>query len=206
MQLGGVQNHVRHWRTSLDNHQTYYPHLDFDTDMGWGYLPPSQSVMDCMRYIRKWCKPTCILEIGYYAGHSTSYLAHHNPDAWVISCCPNHPKYRQTVLAVEGRYPNVKVIGVKSPEIWEYVNEWNFDFAFIDGAHHRMNVALDTQVALSLGVDYILYDNTDQVQVRAGIDWHGEKLAKVADWKYEGTNKGRTKVNEMTLYRTLDKL
>ena len=83
-------------------------------------------------------------------------------------------------MAVEGRYPNVKVIGVKSPEIWEYVNEWQFDFAFIDGVHHRKSVAIDTQVAMALGVDWILYDNTDQPEVLKGINWQRNKLKRIA--------------------------
>ena len=190
----------------MDNYEADYPHLDFDTDTGWGYLPPTEPIMDCMQYIQQNCNPKNILEVGYYAGHSTSYLAHHNPDAWVISCCPNHPKYRETVLAVEGRYPNVKVIAVKSPEIWEYVNEWQFDFAFIDGVHHRKSVAIDTQIAMTLGVDWILYDNTDQPDVLKGINWQRNRLKRIADWEYEGTNKGNTKVNKITLYKTLDKV
>ena len=99
-----------------------------------------------------------------------------------------------------------QVIAVKSPEIWEYVNEWEFDFAFIDGVHHRKSVAIDTQVAMALGVDWILYDNTDQPDVLKGINWQRNRLKRIADWEYEGTNKGNTKVNKMTLYKTLDKV
>lgn len=207
MRLGIVQNHVQHWRTFLDkNYEADYPHLNFNTDTGWGYLPPTEPIMDCMRYVRDNCNPSMILEIGYYAGHSTSYLAHHNPASWVISCCPNHPSFRETVLQVEGTYPNVKVIGVKSPEIWEFTCDWPFDFAFIDGHHHRKFVGVDTQVCLSLGVDWILYDNTDQPSVREGINFFSKKLNHVKDWDYLGENKGRTKMNRISLYKVLDKL
>ena len=89
-----------------------FRHLDFNTDTGWGYLLNKRSVR-VFDYVRAYCDPQFVLEIGYYAGHSTSYMGEIFENAQIISCCPNHPKYRETCLAVEA-HPNVKVIGVKS--------------------------------------------------------------------------------------------
>ena len=50
----------------MNNYEADYPHLDFDTDTGWGYLPPTEPIMDCMQYIQQNCNPKNILEVGYY--------------------------------------------------------------------------------------------------------------------------------------------
>lgn len=181
-----------------------FRHLDFNTDTGWGYLPPTKEVFDVFDYVRAYCDPQFVLEIGYYAGHSTSYMGEIFENAQIISCCPNHPKYRETCLAVEKAHPNVKVIGVKSPEIYEYILDYPVDFVFIDGAHTPKNVHLDLSVAFSFDtVRYVLMDNSDQSGVKRGLYHYRDKMKKINTWTYEATNKGVTKTNEISLYMVL---
>lgn len=183
------------------SYESLFPHLDFRTDTGWGYLPPSEEIMEVMDFVATECKPKMLLEIGYYAGHSTSYLAHKMPDCQIISCCPNHPMFRKTCLDVEKAYPNVKIIGNKSPEIFEYVCDWMFDLAFIDGSHHKMPVQMDIALCLTLGVKWILFDNADQREVQEGIAPYRDRMTKVKAWDYYGENKGKVRLNTITLFR-----
>ena len=178
-----------------------FPHLDWDTTTGWGYLPPTQEIENVVTYIRDEIKPKRMLEIGYYAGHSTSYFAHYLPDTEIVSCCPNHPKYRETYRGVEKAYPNVKVVPVKSPEIYEFYPDESFDFVFIDGAHTKRNVILDTAVALVLDTRYVLYDNANQSGVINGRTYFDHKLNFHKGWDYWSTHKGETKHNQIELYR-----
>jgi len=185
----------------MKTNEDLFPHLDFNTDKGWGYLPPTDEVLDVFRYVKSECNPERILEIGYYAGHSTSYLAEIMPGTDIISCCPNHPMYRDTVLRVERKYRYVKVIGVKSPEIFEYICDWTFDFAFVDGSHHKKPVMMDVALCLTMGVKWILFDNADQQEVQEGIAPYMHRLEQVKEWQYTGVNKGKTRVNSITLFR-----
>ena len=190
----------------ITEYEKLFPHLDFDTNTGWGYLPPSEPIMDMCSYIKDEVSPQNMLEIGYYAGHSTSYFAHYLPDCNIISCCPNHPLYRQTVLGVERKYPNVKVIGNKSPELWEHILDWTpFDFVFIDGNHASRAVELDTQLAFTVGAKYILFDNYDQDSVKHGVRYFRPLMKHIKTWDYYAENKFKTKLNSISLYKTLDK-
>ena len=65
-------------------------HLMWKED-GWGYLPANKDVFHTFEWIRHHYKPTKILEIGFYAGHSTTYMAQIFKEAHITSCCPDHP-------------------------------------------------------------------------------------------------------------------
>jgi len=202
MRLVGLPNHRHHWRTSLDNR---WSHLDFDNTTGWGYLPATEEVFEAMRWVRDKINPRRMLEIGYYAGHSTSYWAHHLPDTDIISCCPNHPKFRQTVNSVESKYRNVKVYPITSPAIHDVVYQWSGkDFCFIDGSHDVQPVRQDIMLAIDLRIPYIMMDNCEQSRVQMGIDFFGDRLKFLGEWDYTCTHKERTTINKLKAYQILD--
>lgn len=177
-----------------------YDHLDYDNTEGWGFLPKTPAVFQCMEYVRDHIKPKRMLEIGYYKGQSTSYWAEHLPDCEIISCCPNHNKFRATAKGVEKRYPNVTVYPISSPAIYDVVFEWGqFDFAFIDGDHSSSSVIFDLAVAKNLNIPWIMLDNTERVSVQKGIKRAGGTRIKMS-WDYECTHKGKTAMNSMSLY------
>lgn len=182
-----------------------WSHLDFDNTTGWGYLPATEEVFEAMRWVRDKINPRRMLEIGYYAGHSTSYWAHHLPDTNIISCCPNHPKFRSTSNTISRIYPNVKVYPIKSPEIYDVIREWtDFDFCFIDGDHSADSVRQDIIVAVNKNIRYIMFDNCEKEQVHYGIKWFGDRLYCLAEWKYNCSHKGGTRINKLKLYEVLD--
>lgn len=193
---------------SFDNYFQYkdkFPHLDWDTDTGWGWLPPNDEVFDAFRYVAKHIQPQVIFEIGYYRGHSTSYLAHLMEDATIISCCPDHPKFAESHRKVRKEYDSrVTVLGIKSPEIVEHMFP-AIDFAFIDGNHGVGEVFTDISVCTRFSVPWIMCDNTDLGSVQKGIEYYTRHgiLEKVSSWKYTGINKDKRKVNEMTLYKNI---
>jgi predicted O-methyltransferase YrrM len=55
-------------------------HLIWPT-IGWGYLPNANDVFDIFRTIQKDIAPRSILEIGFHAGHSTTYMLELMPQA-----------------------------------------------------------------------------------------------------------------------------
>ena len=44
-------------------------------------------------------------------------------------------------------------------------------------------------------------DNSDQSGVKRGLEHYRDKMQKINTWTYEGTNKGVTKTNEISLYK-----
>ena len=210
MRSVGKMNPRRVWRISLDNYFQYknkFPHLKFDTDTGWGWLPPNDQVFNAFEYVKNFIEPKNILEIGYYRGHSTSYLAHVFQKARIISCCPDHPKYRDShvrkIVYGNGR---IEVLPIKSPGVISHLPEnVDFDFAFIDGNHALYDVYSDIHVALRLETPYIMFDNAEQEEVKLAIQWyinHG-CLEKIKSFTYTGLSKGKYKNNDLTLYKNI---
>ena len=81
-------------------------HLMWKED-GWGYLPANKDVFHTFEWIRHHYKPTKILEIGFYAGHSTTYMAQIFKEAHITSCCPDHPRGRAYGEVVMNTFDNV---------------------------------------------------------------------------------------------------
>ena len=188
-----------------------FPHLNFDTELGWGWLPPSDEVFDALKYVEKNITPSKMLEIGYYAGHSTSYWAELMPKCEITSCCPDHLRWLETHRDVQRQYAGkVEVVGVKSPEILKHFNGGHedfhrFPFVFIDGSHLCEDVFTDIHVALRLHADWMLFDNASDRGVQMAISWYELKgvLKKVKRWEYLGLNKGKTRYNDLSLYKVI---
>lgn len=199
----------------MDNYFQYkdrFPHLEFDTNTGWGWLPPNDEVFDAFNYVKKFVHPKRILEIGYYRGHSTSYLADVFPDAHIVSSSPRHEKWKESHQATqEFGKGGIEIIPVPSPSVIHYLPDIHdvklgkFDFAFIDGSHMTYDVYSDIHVALRLEIPYMMFDNADQTGVGDAIGWyvaHG-CLEKIASFTYKGLSKGKYKDNDLTLFRNI---
>lgn len=199
----------------MDNYFKYkhlFPHLDYDTNTGWGWLPPNDQVFDAFRHVKNYVDPKQILEIGYYRGHSTSYLADIFPESRIVSSCPKHEKWKQSHRATQefgkGR---IEIIPVPSPAVIHYLPDCHdkelgkFDFCFIDGSHMTYDVFSDIHVALRLEIPYIMFDNADQIGVQDAIGWyvaHG-CLERMESFTYKGLSKGKYRDNDLTLYRNI---
>jgi predicted O-methyltransferase YrrM len=171
---------------------------------GWGYLPPTQDVFDIILDVKTIVDPKRMLEIGFYAGHSTTYFAELIPDCEIISCFPdNHPvgeKYSRIMMTL---YDNVTVYQQKSPEIYYKVKDKKFDLVFVDGNHDSHSVMTDTFVALELS-GYVLYDNCERESVQKGLKEFIDEgvLELVSRYEYTAGFKGKKEKNSMELYLT----
>lgn len=188
-----------------------FKHLDFNTDMGWGWLPPSDEVFDAFRYVADNIRPSNMLEIGYYNGHSTSYWAELLPNTQIRSCCPDHIRFLKSYRQVERAYGGrVEVIGIKSPQILDYFNSgvedmYQFDFMFIDGSHICEDVFTDIHVAIRLHAKHLLFDNASDRGVQMAIDWYVKHgiLEQIKRWEYVGLCKNQTRWNDLTLFKVV---
>lgn len=186
----------------------------------WGWIPPSQEVYDAFHYVKEKVDPKLMLEIGFYKGHSTSYWAQTLPDARIVSCGPPHSEHVEFAPKVLERHKNVvDIFPYSSPQIWEEfyllagsdrrrkgeTKQWRkFPFVFIDGAHWFQNVVLDTTLAVDvLGADWVMFDNHEKPEVRAGIKCHGKlKLEQVFPYQcdmYVSNDDGTETLRKMNL-------
>lgn len=171
---------------------------------GWGYLPATDEIFTALQETIDIAQPTSLLEIGFYAGHSTTYWAELLDDVDIVSCYPdNHPRGDEFGPIVESLYPNVKVICKASPEIVTEFPKRKFDLVYIDGNHTYANAYNDTLAALVVGAKFILYDNTELTEVRACVNkfvsCNYYKIEK--EFEYLSTFKGIRQTNKMTLVR-----
>lgn len=169
----------------------------------WGWIPPTQQVYDAFHYVKEKVNPKSVFEIGFYKGHSTSYWAQTLPDARIISCGPPHPNFVKFAPKVFSKYDNVvDIFPTKSPLVWEEMHILrdsrryrqgkkqkyiNFDFVFVDGLHTHHSVVLDTTLACDiLRARWVMFDNHEQEEVRAGIETYGKlKLEQVFPYEAE---------------------
>jgi predicted O-methyltransferase YrrM len=180
-------------------------HLMWKED-GWGYLPANKWIFGALESVKKTVQPKRVLEIGFYAGHSTTYMAQiFGKDCEIISCCPDHPRGRAYGARVMKIFPNVTVHLTPSPQIYDrVVEEGDFDLVFVDGNHTYEQVIKDINVSLKLGARYILFDNTELPQVMEAIEFEVENglLEFRNNFPYRTDFKGGG-VGEMQLYETL---
>lgn len=181
-------------------------HLMWDQS-GWGYLPNTPEVFEILTETIKITEVKRLLEIGFYAGHSTSYWAELMPkESEIVSCCPDHPRGREYGPIVMEKYPNVKVHLTPSPEIYEKIKGQSFELAFIDGSHVTESVIKDTVMCDRLEIPYRIYDNVEWEGIREIIfrlESMGE-IEVIREFSYKSNFKGKVSRNQMTLVKKLD--
>jgi len=179
-------------------------HLMWEED-GWGYLPPTTEVYHALRDSIKISKAESILEIGFYAGHSTTYLAELAPEATIFSCCPDHPRGRTYGQVISDIYPNVTVACIPSPKVHILTVGRKYDLCFLDGNHTYENALTDYMLCRELNIPYILFDNTELDQIRQMLTllkvWGRIQIVK--EYTYESSFKGKIQNNGLTLVKVL---
>jgi predicted O-methyltransferase YrrM len=179
-------------------------HLMWDEN-GWGYLPATDEIFTILQETIDIVDPRSLLEIGFYAGHSTTYWAEMlEKDIQIVSCYPdNHPRGDEFGPVIESLYSNVKVICKASPEIVTEFSKRKFDLVYIDGNHAYSNAYNDTLAAFVVDADYIMYDNTELNEVRQCVNKFVSTgyytIAK--EFEYLSTFKGVSQTNRMTLVK-----
>lgn len=180
-------------------------HLEWP-ESGWGYMPANEETFGNLQDVLDIAQPKAILEIGFYAGHSTSYWAElTDPTVEIVSCCPDHHSGRKRGPIVENAYPNVTVHLVPSPFVLTHLNGAIFDLTFIDGNHTYNNCYQDTLIALTVQSRYVLYDNVETAQVRQVIDEFIEMgyMEEVKQYTYFSNFKNDAKTLEQVLCKIL---
>jgi len=153
MLLVGMMNPKQHWRHSLD-----LRHLTWPTN-GWGYLPPIKDVFEMFEYIEGFCQPRSILEIGYHAGHSTTYMLETFPNSHVTTygvSKPAHATYGSMMDHYTGR---LNIILEKSETL--ALDFSTYDFAFVDGNHTYEGARHDILLCVERHIPYMLIDNVE---------------------------------------------
>lgn len=179
-------------------------HLMWEQD-GWGYLPPSDQVLAALSTSVEISNATNILEIGFYAGHSTTYLANVAPQAKIYSCCPDHPRGRTYSKVVMDLFPNVRVELTPSPLIFPKLMGRKYDLCFLDGNHTYSAAITDFMMCRELRIPYILFDNSELNTVRSVISHlvDNGSIDIIKEFTYNSTFKERTQINGLTLVKLL---
>lgn len=179
-------------------------HLMWEED-GWGYLPPSEEVFSALSESIEISKAESILEIGFYAGHSTTYLANLAPKAKIFSCCPDHPRGRQYGTIVSDMFPNVTVSCVPSPDVFTLTMGRKYDLCFLDGNHNYTSALTDYILCRELRIPYVLFDNSELQTVRTLIQHLTaiESAKIVKEFTYQSTFKNKTQTNGLTLVKII---
>ena len=172
---------------------------------GWGYLPPSEEVFSALSDAIEISQAKSIFEIGFYAGHSTTYLANLAPDAKIFSCCPDHPRGREYGQLLTDMFPNVTVNCVPSPEVFMLTMGRKFDLCFLDGNHTYKNALTDFLLCRELKIPYVLFDNTELKDVRTLIQHMCavESIEIVKEYTYQSDFKGKKQTNGLTLVKII---
>lgn len=178
-------------------------HLMWEED-GWGYLPPTEEVFNIMRDALEISGAKSLFEIGFYAGHSTTYWAELMPEgSEIISCCPAHPRGIKYSQILKDKYPNVNVHLKPSPLVYMEVGHKEFDLGFIDGSHDTERTLTDFLLCSRMNIPYVLFDNAEWSGIREMINYleaNGHILL-LKDYNYLSKFKGKHDSLKMTLVK-----
>ena len=186
-------------------------HLIWPTD-GWGYMPPSLSIMEAFQTVQRDFKPKRVLEIGFLWGHSTTYQLETYTDADLVCIGPIEENLGYEVPDPKLRYEQIekmnKVYGSRfhhikgktqyvQNDMLENFTDW-FDFALIDGYHKPWAVEFDSTMCQDLGIKACLIDNWDQKPVRHTVLRHTD-YKPIQVFPYDQEWKGQMYRNEIAL-------
>tara|TARA_R110000868_G_scaffold232850_2_gene486506 strand:+ start:265 stop:831 length:567 start_codon:yes stop_codon:yes gene_type:complete len=177
-------------------------HLIWPT-IGWGYLPNSEPVFDIFRTVNQDIQPKSILEIGFHAGHSTTYMLELMPQADVSTVgIINARSFNRSIIVqtMKNIYQDrFDCYLGNPPDVLQLFQGRSFDLAFIDGNHTYADVTKDIQSCMKLKIPYLLLDNCEKKTVARSCD---EQLGiyKYKNFCYNSTWNNKTQINEMRLY------
>jgi len=135
---------------------------------GWGFLDPANvSVSVCWEDIANIISPDNILEIGFFAGHSSTTMLNIWPKSNVISFDPGSFA-RRAHKNVKDKFPDrfkFYPVGINK----HHGDLPNIDLMFIDGSHAKRDVEIDIAHINILKPKYVLFDNVELGEVRTAI-------------------------------------
>ena len=169
---------------------------------GWGWMPPTEEVFGMFRWCKEMCRPTNVLEIGFFVGHSTTYMLEIFEGCKVESFGQSK-QYSDQARKMKELYGDR--FGVHyAHSSGAYANgsrfNHNYDFALVDGDHSYHSAVSDMLQCVMLGIPYILVDNTDQGPVDLAMKMFEPTVDLLKTFQYSNTHNGKTKVNEARLY------
>ena len=178
-------------------------HLKPPRSDGWGFLPPSQEIFNIFKEVKQIAVPYKIMEIGFNAGHSTTYLLEIFPESEIHSIGPS-PKHGNQNL-IRGIYGDrFKFYQMTTESLRDTGFKEKFDLGFIDGHHAIEYASLDIDYCINyLNCDYVLIDNMERNDVKKAVHQYNQQLELVKHYTYVNTWKGETKVLEMDFYHVL---
>jgi len=173
-------------------------HLQLPKLTGWGFLPPTEEIFNILREVKEIIPVHNILEIGFNAGHSTTYLLEIFDEATVHSIGPSPKMMAEHVLKTKYNERFWFHRG-KTEEVQTYLYD-KFDFAFVDGHHRREFVKKDLEYCVvDLCIPYILMDNTERTYIKEIANMF--LLQECKTWEYTNIWKNKESINNLTLYR-----
>jgi len=178
-------------------------HLKPPRSDGWGYLPPTQEIFNTLKEVKQIASPNKIMEIGFNAGHSTTYLLEIFPEAEIHSIGPSPKHGNQNVI--RGKYGDrFKFYQMTTEALRDTGFKEKFDLGFIDGQHMFEYAKLDIDYCINyLKCNYVLIDNTERDDVVAAIyeyEYRETLLKFCKKYKYISRWKGKTSNLSMNLY------
>lgn len=179
-------------------------HLKPVTTSQWGYMEPTAEMVGIWENIGSIFRGNevdinLITEIGFHAGHSTTYLLEQFPNAHVETYGVSTPSTAaaDTMKQIYGgrfqfRRKDSRQVG---PDAYT-----NVDLHVVDSNHAFVNTANDILLGLAWGCKYMLIDNYDLRNVAYIADRVLGKDKIVKSYPYEATWNGETKTNVLNLY------
>jgi protein-L-isoaspartate O-methyltransferase len=177
-------------------------HLHWPTD-GWGYMLPNKDALAAFQYVKENIAPKKILEIGFHAGHSTTYMLEMMNQATVHTIGLGGDLYSMKHLArhqMQKVYQDRFKCEIRSSDhVKELFAADQYDFAFIDGNHSEVAATRDIGNCIKMKIPYLLIDNCEQHQVLTSINKYLQ-LDFVEGFLYNSIWKKVSKTLEMRLY------
>jgi len=175
-------------------------HLDWPTS-GWGYLPPITDVFTAFTFVEEIAHPRNILEIGFHAGHSTSYMLEIFPNSHVTTYGVSTVSLKAASYMKEHYKDRITVHRIESQTI-KLSDYDGFDFALIDG-NHTYDIALqDLELTKGWRVPYVLVDNCERESVAQACDacYNGSDYNLLTTFKYFSQWNNKPQWNQLRLY------
>lgn len=172
-------------------------HLSFPKE-GWGYLHPTEDVLKIFNDLPQYVNDIrSIVEIGFHAGHSTTYLLETFKEA-DIYCIGLSRETKNASDIMKRVYGDRFEFKQKDSLTTTPTEKVDVDLSFVDGNHVIHYVANDIIKSMCWGSRYILVDNCERNDVKYVVDAI-LGVPKVS-FSYEAEWNNVKTINKMNLY------